>query len=347
MTASADARAQALLSFVVPSYNSQEYLSRCIDSMLPVPEDVEVIIVNDGSTDGTRALAEDYQRAHPERIRVVSKPNGGHGSAINAGLASAGGRYFKVVDSDDWVDPAAYQEFLTALRELDADNPPDLVVTNYVYEKLGKPKKRVMRFRNVFDRPGVIGWSQTGKFRRSQYLLMHALTYRTELLREVGLQLPEHTFYVDNLYAYVPMAGVKTLAYIDVDLYRYYIGRPDQSVAEQVMIKRLDQQLLVNRLMIANLPSRDIPLPAKQRRYLEHYLGVMCAVSSILLIRSGTRAHLAEKSRLWRELRDADRVTRRRLRNTLMGNLVNLPGPMGRQITVVCYRMARKYFGFN
>lgn len=347
MTVTADGQSGVVLSFVVPSYNSQDYLDRCLDSMLPAPDDVEIIVVNDGSTDGTQAMAERYAAEHPGRVKVVNKVNGGHGSAINAGLAVASGRYFKVVDSDDWVDLSAYQRLLAALRDYPVEGGPDLVVTNFVYEKQGKRRKHVMSFGNVFGTDQVIGWQDLGRFRRSQYLLMHALTYRTELLREVGLQLPEHTFYVDNLYAYVPMIKVQRLAYVDADLYRYFIGRADQSVQESVMIKRIDQQLRVNRLMIENLPGRELALPRKQRWYLEHYLGVMCAVSSILLIRSGTRAHLAEKSKLWRELRTADRVTWRRIRNTLMGNLVNLPGKGGRRVSVACYRLARQFFGFN
>ena len=347
MTVNTDGQSSVLLSFVVPSYNSQDYLDRCIDSMLPAPDDVEIIIVNDGSTDGTQAMADQYASTNPGHVRVVNKVNGGHGSAINSGLAAAQGRYFKVVDSDDWVDSDAYEKLLTALRGYPTEAGPDLVVTNFVYEKEGKRHKHAMTFRNVFDTDRVVGWEQTGRFRRSQYLLMHALTYRTGLLREVGLQLPEHTFYVDNLYAYVPMARVRRLAYVDADLYRYYIGREGQSVQEEVMIKRIDQQLRVNRLMIDNLPSRDAPMPRKQRWYLEHYLGVMCAVSSILLIKSGTRANLAEKSKLWRELRAADQVTWRRLRNTLMGNLVNMPGRSGRKFSVACYTMARQFFGFN
>ncbi len=347
MPAQDDGQTAMILSLVVPSYNSQDYLARCLDSMQPVPADVEVLVIDDGSVDDTAKIGQEYADQHPGRFRVISKPNGGHGSAINTGLAHAQGRYFKVVDSDDWVAPDAFAALVTAIRGFDAAEQPDLVVTNFVYEKQGKKRKHVMRFGNALPNGRTVTWQQAGRFRRAQYLLMHALTYRTELLRQVGYQLPEHTFYVDNLYAYVPMAAVRTLHYLDVDLYRYYIGRPDQSVSEAVMVKRCDQQLKVNRLMIENLPSRDTVLPRALRTYLESYLGVVTAVSSIICIRTGQRQYLAAKSALWRELQEADRVTWRRLKRTLMGRLTNLPGASGRKLTLAAYKVARQFFGFN
>ncbi|NLH70986.1 MAG: hypothetical protein GX454_12555 [Brooklawnia sp.] len=176
---------------------------------------------------------------------------------------------------------------------------------------------------------------------------MHALTYRTGVLREFGIDLPEHTFYVDNLFAYGPLALTRTVHYLDVDLYHYYIGRPGQSVNEAIMIKRADQQLKVNRLMIGHLPSRDVPLPGRLRAYLESYLGVVTAVSSIICIRTGKREYLAQKSALWREIRETDRVTWRRLRRTPLGRVVNLHGRIGRRMTLMLYRIARRFFGFN
>lgn len=347
MTVPGGGQTSTVLSVVVPCYNSQDYVQRCLDSMLPVPPDVEVIVVNDGSADGTEEIAQAYVADYPGRFVLVNKTNGGHGSAINTGLRHARGSYFKVVDSDDWVDPDAFRTFTDRLRTVSNGPRPDLVVTNFVYEKRGKRHKHVMSFGNVFPAERVLKWTDTRHFRRSQYLLMHSLTYRTELLREVGFELPEHTFYVDNLYAFVPMAAVRTVFYVDVDLYRYFIGRPDQSVSEAVMVKRCDQQLKVNRLMIENLPGREITLPRQLRYYLESYLGVVTAVSSIICIRSGMRPYLDAKAQLWAELRQADRRAHRRLRRTLPGRLVNLPGPVGRRVTVMAYRVARQFFGFN
>ncbi|HEY0218035.1 MAG TPA: glycosyltransferase family 2 protein [Cellulomonas sp.] len=339
-----------VLSVVVPSYNAEAYLRVCLDSLVTGGPDVEVLVVDDGSTDGTAALAAEYAARHPDVVRVLSKRNGGHGSAINTGLDHARGAYLKVVDADDWVDPDAYAQVLTTLRRFVADGTEvDLLVSNFVYEKQSKRRKTVVRYAGALPRGRVLTWGETGRFGKRQYLMMHALTYRTQVVRDSGLRLPEHTFYVDNLYAFVPLARVRTLFYLDVDLYRYLIGREDQSVQEAVMLRRLDQQLRVNWLMMRHLQrvGGDPALDRRLRGYLLHYFGIICVVSSILLLRSGTDAHLDEKDRLWAELRAEDPRLYRAVRWTALGQLTNLPGRAGRRTSVLVYRVARRAIGFS
>lgn len=338
---------EPLLSVVVPSYNSQDYLDRCLDTLVAAGPELEVIVVDDGSTDGTAALAQTYVDRFPGVVSLVRKPNGGHGSAINTGLAQARGRYLKVVDSDDWVDETALAQVLDTLRGFRAaGSDVDLVVSNFVYEKVGKRRKVAVRYRNALPRGRVFTWSETRRFRKRQYLLMHSMIYRTGLLREVGLELPEHTFYVDNLYAFVPLARVRSAYYLDVDLYRYFIGREDQSVHEAVMLRRLDQQLRVNWMMLQHVRSTEVE-DRRMRAYRLHYVRVICAVSSILLVRSGTPASLAVKDQLWSELRREDPRLYRRLRWSALGQITNLPGPAGRRVSVLVYRVAQRVVGFS
>lgn len=336
-----------LLTVVVPAYNAQDYLRRALDSVVGFGHEVEILVVDDGSTDATAAVAQEYVDRFAGEVHLVSKPNGGHGSAINTGLDRATGRYFKVVDADDWLDRDALAQVLATLRTLShGDQPLDLLVSNFVYEKVGKRTKTAVRYTGALPRGRVLTWNRTRRFAKRQYLMMHALTYRTALLREVGLRLPEHTFYVDNLYALVPLHRVRTLYYLDVNLYRYYIGRPDQSVQESVMLRRMDQQLRVNRLMlehVAQTPVRDRRL----RRYLLHYLEITCAVSSILLVRAGTPASLADKDQFWAELRAADAWMYRRVRWSVLGQVSNLPGPAGRRASILAYRVAQRAIGFS
>ncbi|WP_159807554.1 glycosyltransferase family 2 protein [Cellulomonas citrea] len=336
-----------LLTVVVPAYNAQEYLRRALDSVVGFGHEVEIVVVDDGSTDATAAVAQEYVDRYAGQVHLVSKPNGGHGSAINTGLDLATGRYFKVVDADDWLDRDALAEVLATLRTLsDGEQPLDLLVSNFVYEKVGKRTKTAVRYTGALPRGRVLTWSRTRRFAKRQYLMMHALTYRTALLREVGLRLPEHTFYVDNLYALVPLHRVQTLYYLDVDLYRYYIGRPDQSVQESVMLRRMDQQLRVNLLMLQHVAQTRVR-DRRLRRYLLHYLEIICAVSSILLIRDGTPASLADKDRLWAELRAADPWMYRRVRWSVLGQVSNLPGPAGRRASILAYRVAQRAIGFS
>ena len=220
-----------VLSVAVPCYNSQSYMRKCVESLLKGGEDVEIIIVDDGSTDDTPRIADELEKKYPSIIRVVHKPNGGHGSAVNTGLEYATGLFFKVVDSDDWVKEEAYDEILNKLRELIRSGQMiDMLISNFVYEKEGARHCKVMRYKHALPQDRVFEWKDVRHFRTGQYILMHSVIYRTGLLRECGLKLPEHTFYVDNLFVFEPLPYVKKMYYMDVNFYRYYIGRADQSV---------------------------------------------------------------------------------------------------------------------
>ena len=342
------------LTLVVPCYNSASYVRRCLDSILSAvpPGRVEVIVVNDGSTDATAEIAEEYQARYPGTVRAVHQENGGHGEAINTGLALARGEYIKIVDSDDWLDGGALRRVLGILAQLrrqgSAGREVDVLVTNFVYDRADRRATR-MHYTDVLPTGRVFGWGEVGRFSKRQYLLMHSLTYRTDLLRECALVLPAHTFYVDNLYAYLPLRHVRRLYYLDVDLYRYVIGRSDQSVNESVMLSRLDQQLAVNRAMLPTLDAvrKDPQASRGQRRYMLHYFEIISVVSSILLIKTGTRAAIRAKKEFWTELRTADPRLHRRLRHGVFGQLTHLPGRPGRQISVLAYRAAQRTVGFS
>lgn len=288
-----------LLTITVPCYNSQDYLDRCMESLLVGGEDVEILIVDDGSTDRTAEMADAYAQKYPAIVKVIHKQNGGHGSAVNAGIAGATGLFFKVVDSDDWVKEESYYEILQALRELVASGQQiDMLLANYVYEKQGEKRKKVVSFRHALPKNEIFTWDQVRHFNKTQYILMHSIIYRTKLLHDCGLELPEHTFYVDNIFAFNPLPYVKKIYYIDTNFYRYYIGRADQSVNEKVMIGRVDQQIKVNKLMVDYLTTTKIT-NRKTYNYMVKYLDIITTVSSIMLIRARTEEAIEKKEELW------------------------------------------------
>ena len=335
------------ISFAIPSYNSQEYMSHAIESILVGGEDVEIIIVNDGSSDDTSKIAHEYEEKYPTIIKAVDKENGGHGDAVNSGLTHATGKYFKVVDSDDWVDAEALRKILEFLKKLESeDEEVDMLISNYVYEKVGATHKKCIHYRNVLPQNKIFKWEEIGRFHLDQYILMHSVIYRTQLLRECGLELPKHTFYVDNIYVYKPLPSVKHMYYMDVDFYRYFIGRDDQSVNEKVMIGRIDQQIKVNKIMIDEFDLWKIPNP-KLRHYMFNYLEIITVISTIMLIRSGTEENLEKKRELWKYIKDHDIRLFHHLRNGIMGNAMNLPGRGGRKISVAAYKLSQKIVGFN
>jgi len=338
-----------LLSFAVPCYNSENYMEKCIESLLPGGEDVEIIIVDDGSKDRTGEIADRYAADYPSIVKVVHQENGGHGEAVNTGLKNASGLYFKVVDSDDWVDPAAYRKILAALRELLQEQKViDMMISNYVYEKQGAKNKKVMRYKSAFPKGRVFGWEDVMFLHKGQYILMHSVIYRTKLLRDCGLELPRHTFYVDNIFVFQPLPYVKELYYLDVNFYRYFIGRADQSVNESVMIGRIDQQIRVNKILIdvmAGYMSGE--MHAKLRNYMINYVDIMMSVSSVLLIKSGTEENLEKKEELWEYLKEVSPKLYRKVKWGVLGRAMNLPGKNGRKITVAAYKVAQKVIGFN
>ena len=155
------------LTFVIPAYNMESYLDRCVNSLLSASDtrDLEVLIVDDGSKDGTLEYARKLERTNPGVVRAIHQENKGHGGAVNTGIAAATGMYVKVVDADDWVDPQAIDTVLATLRaQHDTDEPIDMLVTNYVYDKVAKRHKTVVNFRRVMEAGRVLGWDDLGKF---------------------------------------------------------------------------------------------------------------------------------------------------------------------------------------
>ncbi|BCN29199.1 glycosyltransferase family 2 protein [Anaeromicropila herbilytica] len=336
-----------LLSIAVPCYNSQAYLDKCIQSLLAGGDEVEILIINDGSTDCTAQIAEKYACKYPDIVHVIHQENGGHGEAVNTGILNARGMYFKVVDSDDWVDQGAYIKILDTLRQQgEKGEVTDMVISNFVYENEAVRHKKVMNFRGIFPEGRVFTWNEVGRLPRGHYLLMHSVIYRTRLLRECGLRLPKHTFYVDNLFVYLPLIYVKTMYYVDVDFYRYYIGREDQSVNEEVMIKRIDQQIKVNRLMVAGISLEKVENETL-KKYMFHYLEIVTTVTNVLLVKSGTKENLRKKKELWNYIKETDVYTYNLLRYHIAGVVLNLPGRPGRKVTIGLYKISQKVVGFN
>ena len=324
-------------------------MAHCIDTLLTAGEDAEIILVDDGSKDETGAIADNYAMIYPNIIRVIHQENGGHGEGVNQGLAHARGLYYKVVDSDDWLDLEALSKVMAQLRIFSKmAKPVDLLIANYVYEHVEDNTSKPMNYRNVFPVNTIFSWQNTRHFRASQYLLMHSCIYRTELLRKSGMKLPKHTFYVDNIFVYQPLPFVESIYYLDVDLYRYFIGRQDQSVNEQVMVKRVDQQIRVTKIMIecCDLEALAETQP-KLAHYMFNYLSMMVAICSILCILSQKPEDRMKKTALWRFLKEKNPKLYHHLKYRSISTATILPGKPGRKVSIGLYRLARKIYKFN
>lgn len=337
-----------ILSLIVPSYNSAGYLRNCLDSLVVGGEMVEVIVVDDGSSDETLVIATEYQTNYPTIVKAISQPNKGHGGAINTGLKAATGEYIKIVDSDDWLNQAGLKKVVSQLQNF--DQKPDMVLSNFIIDKVGKTNKKVIHYRKSLVPNQLLSWNDTTRLRLGKYIMMHAVIYRKAILLQSELDLPQHTFYVDYLYVYKPLPYVQTIYYLDLDLYHYFIGREDQTVAEANHIKNVHHQIAVNKQMMQMLNAywTDNQITSvRLRKYMLSYLTICTVITSVLLLVESSADSLAKKDDLWHTLAQTTQPIYRKVRFSYLGIIINIPTKLGRSLSVLIYKMSRKIMGFS
>lgn len=252
-----------VLTFVVPAYNSQLFLDKCIQSMLApeILDKLEILVVNDGSTDTTAAIAEKYCARYPEVVRLICQENKGHGGALNTGCAAARGKYLKVIDADDWVQTQNLPAFVARLEQCDSD----AVLTHYkTVDICTGETKHITCSPAEFDRGYTFDELMTrwGSVERS--LTFHGITYRTAFYREYGIQLPEHVFYEDHVYATFPCCHAKSVTPVDLLIYTYRIGDVNQSVSEQNQLRRISHLEAVLKYMIRHFDTLRVVEPCRE-----------------------------------------------------------------------------------
>lgn len=330
------------ISFVVPCYNSQDYMEKCIDSLLIGKEDVEIIIIDDGSTDNTGKIADKYAKKYPSIIKAIHQKNGGHGEGINTGLKHATGKYFKVVDSDDWVDKKAYKTLLKKIKKIDSD----LIVMNYVYSYTDGRKDQTISFKNVFKNDVESTWSDMGRFKVTQYLSLHSLMYKKSVLDKTKIKLPKHIFYEDNLFIYLPMVNTETIYYLDLDFYRYFIGRPDQSVQEAQVIKRSHHQVQVSETVCNKYDLTKIE-NKKLRKMMERECVFLMTLAVVFSRLAYSEEGEKQYKELWESVKKGNPNLYKKIRYRSMATFVSLPGKLGRFCSIKGYRLAHKLVKFN
>jgi len=253
-----------ILSVVIPTYNMEKYLENCLKSFIydENAEDVEVLIVNDGSKDNSINIAKEYEEKYPKIFKVVDKENGGHGSTINAGLKVAEGKFFKVVDSDDWVET---KEFEKLLRYLDTSED-DCICSNYtyVYEDINK-----IELANMCE--GKDDSQLRLKDLNDFKFAMHSFVFKTDKIKEVRLQ--EHCFYVDVEYNLYCVTNCETVRYLPLNIYQYRLGRPGQSVSPQGFMKHRDNHLTVVKNICKFLENNKDRVTEFSKKYINEVIG--------------------------------------------------------------------------
>lgn len=334
-----------LLTVTVPCYNSQDYMENCINSLLSGGEKVEIIIIDDGSKDNTGKIADDYAAKYPNIVKVIHQENGGHGEGINQGLEYATGIYFKVVDSDDTVS-VDFPNFLKKLEECEAQGGADLIVTNYYYVHSDGVGDRSIDYSNVLPEGRIFAWEDTKPFLLHQLLTIHSCTFRTETMRKSGQALPKHIFYEDNLMVYKALPHVQQMYYMNADLYRYWIGRPDQSVQQKVMSKRYHHQILVTEKCFTSCHLDDVAVPML-KKYMKHELLIMFGISILFTRLNKTAETDAAIEKMWENCKRFDPKWGNYFRNRTPLWFICMPGVVGRNFSGIIYKIANKIVRFN
>lgn len=249
-----------------------ELLPRCLDSLVAAPSAklcLEAIVVNDGSKDDSLKVAQQYAWKYPSVVRVIDKPNGNYGSTINAALPVATGKYVKVLDSDDWFDTDVLEQFLQQLAAIEAD------VINTPFTQIGATTREVYRYNTMGREPYEYGkLYELDEILPDGYIrffLMHALTYRTELLRQTGYRQTEGVSYTDTEWSCYPMFYAKTVVFLDLNLYQYNLDREGQTMAPEVLMKSVRQLQIVTDAMLDYYEQHKADLSEVRARWMEQY----------------------------------------------------------------------------
>ncbi|HBA98002.1 MAG TPA: glycosyltransferase family 2 protein [Lachnospiraceae bacterium] len=257
---------QKLLTISVAAYNVEKYIKECLDSFIgkSFMNYIEVLVVNDGSADNTALIASRYQKKYPDTFRVINKENGGHGSAVNCGIAEAKGKYFKTVDGDDWVDKHAFKELVDFIKITDAD----VISTDYWWVD-DSTKHKIKKIKNTFKGMEYRKTYLFDNICRDIYINIHAMAIKTEILQNNNIMLDRHCFYVDAEYVLFPVPYIKTVAFLPKPVYMYRLGLSTQSMDILNMQKNCahHEKVLKRIIQLYNNNKKNLSLPKKE--YLE------------------------------------------------------------------------------
>lgn len=328
-----------LLTLVVPSYNVERFLRTCVERMVPAGPELDVLIVDDGSADGTPAVADALAAEHPDIVRVIHQENGGHGEGLNQGIRTALGVYLKSVDADDRIDTDSLKALLDLLRgHASPKTAADLVINDYVYDHPDRQDVFRVRYNYVFREDRVNTWESCRRFPVWKQFMIHSMCYRTELLREHAYELPKHTFYEDNLYIYQPLPWVRTVLYLHRPLYGYTVAQENQSVSGKNLLRRMDQNTEMITRMVCTWKWEEIrALPPHLRDYMVSFLGGQLLNVAVNQERAGAEGRKLGIA-MWERILAFDPELYRRLRRHPSVWVMTSSGPVIRKLA---YRISR------
>lgn len=296
---------EKILSFIIPAYNCEKYLDKCMRSFVEekVLDELDIIIVNDGSSDHTREVAEKFCGKYPSSVRLITQDNKGHGGALNTGCHAAKGRYLKVIDADDWVETSNLTAFVNCLRNCQSD----VVLTHHYTRNISTGE--VKKWKSYPEKFGMdYGFSYImdhwKMFDRS--LTFHGITYRTDFYQKYGIQLSEHVFYEDHEYATIPCCYASSVMPLDLFVYDYRIGDVGQSVSDINQLKRISHTETVLMRLANEYKNLDLPLESSGRRYYNMKVqGLLLSyITTVMLVENNKRKGRKMGSQMMRKINE-------------------------------------------
>jgi len=256
-----------LLTISIAAYNVEKYIKQCLNPFIDKSfmDDIEVLIINDGSSDKTALIAKKYEDRYPGTFRLIDKENGGHGSAVNRGISEAKGKYFKTVDGDDWVDEKAFKELIDYIRTSDTD----IISTDYWWVD-DNTKKKIKEIKNTFR-----GMEYRKKYLfdnicRDIHINIHAMTIKTEILQKNNIRLDHNCFYVDAEYVLFPVPYINTIVFLPEPVYMYRLGLETQSMNLLNMQKNCSHhEKVIKRIMELYNSRTGKNLSTPKKEYIE------------------------------------------------------------------------------
>ena len=277
-----------ILSVSIASYNVEKFIRKALDSCC-VPEimdRLEVLVVNDGSTDSTLEIAREYEEKYPQTFRVIDKKNGGYGSTVNASIKAATGKYFRLLDGDDWFDRDGLVSFIEELTVAEED----MIVAQFkrVFEEDGHEE---LRDEAVDIKEKVVHFDSLGAH---EWFTMHAISYRTKILQDNNIRLTEHCFYTDQEYDLLPLPWVDTVRIFPQVVYCYRIGRGEQSVSPEGLEKHYNDQTVVLKRLYTVYPDVGKQKTARDMYIFNYFILRTFLQIKVFLVISKSNRHRQE-----------------------------------------------------
>lgn len=263
-----------LLTVSIAAYNVAPFIRRALDSLEPKKHpELEILVEDDGGTDKTAEIVKTYEKKYPDVVKLIHKKNAGYGSTVNKSLILARGKYFKLLDGDDWFNSKNFNEFLKILKTTNADA---VVSPVFHYFESGAPSVLHGAFKRSLS--GLHDFDAVAD--QFEPVGMHCLAFKTSILREIGLKLPEHSLYTDTFYAFLPILDLKTIYFFNKPIYTYFIGRDEQSTSEKSRVKHYREFLKISKKII----SKEIPATtsAPVSSYLAAYATIQHALPALV-----------------------------------------------------------------